>query len=82
MPQHTAFGVYHHIGRMSLQELRREPKAGLAGAGRADAAEIEVAGVGGIFRAGIHGEPFCGGQQHIVFKFGIDKGLDVLFVSP
>ena len=67
---------------MSLQELGREPKAGLAGAGRADPAEIEVAGVSGIFRAGVHGEPFCGGQQHIVFKFGIDKGLDVLFVAP
>ena len=67
---------------MSLQELRREPKAGLAGAGRADAAEIEVAGVSGIFRTGVHGEPFRGGQQHIVFKLGIDKGLDVLFVAP
>ena len=67
---------------MSLQELGREPKAGLTRAGRADAAEIEVAGVGGIFRTGVHGEPFCGGQQHIVFKLGIDKGLDVLFVSP
>ena len=82
LPQHTALGVYHHIGRMSLQELGREPKAGLAGAGRADPAEIEVAGVGGIFRAGVHGEPFRGGQQHIVFKLGIDKGLDVLFVAP
>ena len=67
---------------MSLQELRREPKAGLARAGRADAAEIEVAGIGGIFRAGVHGESFRGGQQHIVFKLGINKGLDVLFVSP
>ena len=27
-------------------------------------------------------EPFCGGQQHIVFKLGIDKRLDVLFRSP
>ena len=67
---------------MSLQELGREPKAGLAGAGRADAAEIEVAGVGRIFGAGVHGELFCGGQDHIVFKLGIDKGLDVLFVAP
>ena len=67
---------------MSLQELRRKPKAGFSRAGRADAAEIEVAGVGGIFRTGVHGEPFRGGQQHIVFKLGIDKGLDVLFCSP
>ena len=67
---------------MGLQKLRREPKAGLARAGRADPAEIEIAGVCGIFGAGIHGEPFCGGQQHIVFKLGIDKRLDVLFRSP
>ena len=67
---------------MGLQKLGCEPKAGLAGAGRTDPAEIEVAGVGGIFRAGIHGEPFRGGQQHIVFKLGIDKGLDVFFVAP
>ena len=67
---------------MSLQKLRREPKAGLAGARGADAAEIEVAGVGGILGTGIHGEPFRGGQQHIVFKLRIDKGLDVFFVAP
>ena len=67
---------------MGLQELGREPKAGLAGAGRANAAEIEVAGVGGIFRAGVHGEPFRGSQQHIVFKLGINKRLDVLFAAP
>ena len=82
LPQHTALGVYHHIGRMSLQELRRKPKAGFARAGRADPAEIEVAGVSGIFGAGIHGEPFRGGQDHIVFKLGINERLDVLFVSP
>ena len=82
LSQHAALGVYHHIGRMSLQELRREPKAGFARAGRADAAEIEVAGIGGVFRAGIHGEPFRGGQQHIVFKLGIKERLDVCCCTP
>ena len=82
LSQHTALGVYHHIGRMGLKQLRREPKAGLAGAGRADAAKIEVAGIGGIFGAGVHGEPFRCSQQHIVFKLGIDKRLNVLFCSP
>ena len=67
---------------MSLQELRREPKAGLARAGRADAAEIEVAGIGRIFGASIHGKPFRGGQQHIVFKLVVNERLDVFFVSP
>ena len=82
LSQHAALGIDHHIRGMGLQELGCEPKAGLARAGRADPAEIEVAGVGWIFRAGVHGEPFRGGQQHIVFKLGIDKGLDVLFRSP
>lgn len=82
LPQHTALGVYHHIGRMGLQELRREPKACLARAGRADAAEIEVAGVGGIFRTGVHGEPFRCSQQHIVFKLGIKERLDVCCCTP
>jgi len=82
LPQHTALGIDHHIGRMSLQKLGREPKAGFSGAGRADAAEIEVAGIGGIFRAGIHGEPFRGGQQHIVFKLGIKERLDVCCCTP
>jgi len=67
---------------MSLQELRREPKAGLAGAGRADSAEIKVAGVGGIFGTGIHGDPLRGGQDHIVFKLGIDKRAYIFFRSP
>ena len=67
---------------MSLQKLGREPKAGLARAGRTDPAEIEVAGVSGIFRTGVHGEPFRGGQQHIIFKLGIDKRAYIFFRSP
>ena len=82
LPQHTALGVYHHIGRMCLQKLGREPKAGLARAGRADTAKIEVAGVSWIFGAGVHGKPFRGGQQHIVFKLWVKERLDVLFRSP
>ena len=39
-------------------------------------------GVGGIFRTGVHGEPFRGGQQHIVFKLVVNERLDVFFVSP
>ena len=82
LSQHTALGVYHHIRGMSLKQLRGEPKAGFAGAGRADPAEIEVAGIGGIFRAGVHGEPFRSGQQHIVFKLGIKERLDVCCCTP
>ena len=67
---------------MSLQELRREPKAGLARAGRADAAEIEVAGVGGIFRTGVHGQKLRPGQNDIVLKFGVYKGLYISLRTP
>ena len=65
-----------------MKQLRCEPTAGFAGAGRADPAEIEVAGIGGIFRAGVHGEPFRSGQQHIVFKLGIKERLDVCCCTP
>ena len=82
LPQHAALGIDHHIRGMSLKQLRCEPKASFARAGRADTAKIEVAGVGWIFGAGVHGKPFRGGQQHIVFKLVVNERLDVFFVSP
>lgn len=88
LPKNASFGIDTHIAASAvfvcagLQNLRGKPEPGFAGAGRTDHTGIEVAGVGGIFRAGVHGEPFRGGQQHIVFKLGIDKGLDVFFVAP
>ena len=80
--EHPALGVNHHIGRMSLQKLGREPEAGLAGAGRADNTGVEVAGVGRIFGPGIDGKQLRPGENDVALKFGIDKGLDVLFRSP
>ena len=65
-----------------MQKLGREPEAGFAGAGRADDAGIEVAGIGWIFGPGVDGELFRPGENDVVLKFGIDKGLDVLFRSP
>ena len=82
MGQDAALGIDHHIGRMGLQKLGREPEAGFAGAGRADDAGIEVAGIGWIFWPGVDGELFRPGENDVVLKFGIDKGLDVLFCSP
>ena len=46
--QHPALGVHHHIGGMGLEELGREPEPGLAGAGGADDAGVEVPGVGRV----------------------------------
>ena len=80
--QDAALWVYYHIGRMGLQELGREPEAGFARAGRADDAAIQIAGIGRIFGPCVDGELFRPGENDIVFKLGIDKGLDVLFRSP
>ena len=67
---------------MSLEQLGREPEPGLARAGRADHTGVEVAGVGRVFGTGVDGEQPRPGENDIVFKLGIDKGLDVLFRSP
>ena len=67
---------------MSLEQLGREPEPGFAGAGRTDDAGVEVAGVGRVFGSGVDGEQLRPGENDIVFKLGIDKGLDVLFRTP
>ena len=67
---------------MGLQKLGREPEAGFAGAGRADDATIQIAGIGRIFGPCVDGELFRPSENDIVFKLGIDKGLDVLFCPP
>ena len=68
-------GVYHHIGRMSLQKLGREPEPGLAGARRTDDTAIQIAGVGRIFGPGVDGELFRPGENDIVFKLGDRKSV-------
>ena len=82
MPEDTPFRIYADIRGMGLKQLRREPEAGFAGAGRSDHTGVEVAGVGRVFGTGVDGEQLRPGENDIVFKLGIDKGLDVLFVSP
>ena len=82
MPEDTSFWIDAHIGAVRLEQLGREPEPGLAGAGRADDAGVEVAGVGRIFGPGVDGEQLRPGENDIVFKLGIDKGLDVLFRAP
>ena len=67
---------------MGLQKLGSEPEPGLARAGRADDAAIQIAGVGRIFGPCVDSELFRPGENDIVFKLGIDKGLDVLFRPP
>ena len=67
---------------MGLQKLGREPEAGLARAGRADDATIQIAGIGRIFGPCVDSELFRPGENDIVFKLGINEGLDVLFCPP
>ena len=67
---------------MSLEQLGREPEPGLAGAGRSDDAGVEVTGVGRIFGPSVDGEQLRPGENDIIFKLGIDKGLDVFFGAP
>ena len=96
--EHPAFGIDHHIAasvlflRAGLQNLWGEPEPGFAGAGRADHTGIEIAGVGRVFRAGVHGEKLRPGENNIVFKDGIDEwgyifrpapsGRPVFFIPP
>ena len=82
MLEDSSFRIDTDIRGMSLEQLGREPEPGLAGAGRADDTGVEVAGVGWIFGPGVDGEQLRPGENDIVFKLGIDKGLDVLFRSP
>ena len=56
-------------------------QTGFAGAGRADDTAIQVPGVGRIFRARVHGKKFRPGENDIILKLGIDKGLYILFRS-
>ena len=82
MPEDTSFWIDADIRGMSLKQLGREPEAGLAAAGRADHTGVEVAGISRILGPGVDGEQLRPGENDIVFKLGIDKGLDVLFRAP
>ena len=82
LPQDAALTVYHHIRGMGLEQVGGEPKPGLAGAGRADDAAVEIAGVGRVFWAGVHGQVFSPGEDDVVLKRRVDEGFDVLFRPP
>ena len=67
---------------MGLEQLGREPEPGLAGAGRAHHAGVEVAGIGGIFRPGVHGEQLRPGEDHVILELGIGERLNILGPAP
>lgn len=79
LPENASFGIDTHIAASAvficagLQNLRGKPEPGFAGAGRTDHTGIEIAGVGRVFRAGVHGEKLRPGENNIVFKDGIDE---------
>ena len=82
MVEGAALRVHHHIRGMGLKELRGQPEPCLARAGRADDAGVQVAGVGGYLRAGVHGKKLRPGENNIVLKFGVYKRLYILLCSP
>ena len=65
-----------------MQQLRGQPEAGFTGAGRPYHTAIQVAGVGRIFRPGVHGQKFRPGQNDVILKNRVYKGFDVLCRSP
>ena len=65
-----------------MHEVGLDVKPRLAAAGAADHQHILVPGRLRVFGPPGHGQAFGLGQQDVVFKLGIDKGLDVLFVAP
>ena len=80
--ERASLGVYHHIGRMSLEQLGGQPEPGLAGAGRAHHTGVEVAGVGGIFGPGVHGEQLRPGENDVVLELGVGERLYILRRAP
>ena len=77
--ENPALWIDHHKAapalflRAGLEKLRGEPEPRFAGAGRTDHTGVEVAGVGRIFGAGVHGKKLRPGEDDIVFKDGIDE---------
>ena len=88
LPENASFGIDTHIAASAvficagLQNLRGKPEPGFAGAGRTDHTGIEIAGVGRIFRTGIHGKELRPGQNDVVFKLWIYERGYIFRTAP
>ena len=77
-----AVGVCDHIGRVHLHQVRFQPEPGFTGTGAADHQNIFVSGGLRVFRAAVHGQALGFGQNHIVLKYRVDVGCNVLMGPP
>lgn len=80
--QAGALGVCDHIRTVHLHQIRFEPEAGLTGTGAADHQHIFVSGGLGVLGAAIHGQALGFRQNHIVLKYRVDVGSNILTGSP
>ena len=65
-----------------MYEVWFNEKAGLAAAASSDNKDIFVSCILWLLRAAAHHQPFGLCQKHVVFKYRVNIGLDVLGVSP
>lgn len=62
----------------TLHEVWFQPKASFTAAGTANDEHVFIPCSLGIFRSVVHSQPFRFSEDDIVFKGGIDVGLDIL----
>ena len=74
--------VGHNVGAVHLHEVWFNEKAGLAAAASSDNKDIFVSCILWLLRAAAHHQPFGLCQKHVVFKYRVNIGLDVLGVPP
>ena len=67
---------------MHLHQVGLDKKSRLAAAGTADHQHIFVPGGLGVFGPAVHRQPFGLREQDVVFKYGVDVGVDVLCSAP
>ena len=78
----TTFRVSDHIGTVTLQEVRLQPKSRFARAGAADHQHVFVPSVLGVRWTVGHHQPFRFGQDDVVGKLWSHERLNVLGRPP
>ena len=78
----AAFRIGYHIRAVKLHEVGFGKEAGFSASATADHKDIFIPCVLRLFGATGHHQPFRLRQQHIVFKHGVDKRLDVCGRPP
>jgi len=78
----TTFRIGDDIGAVHLQEVRLEPKSGLAAAGAAHHQHVFISGILGVRRAVGHHQPFRFGQDDVIRKLGSHERFNILGCTP